>query len=110
MTNAERNSRIRSALRKLWLTWPTRTAKLKQGRKVVTGQRHRFEQQCEECREWFPQKDVDVDHIVPAGSVDDLNGFTDRLLVDHLSDLQILCKPCHKVKTQAENAARRKKK
>lgn len=50
------------------------------------------------------QKDVQVDHIIPAGSLqstDDLKGFVERLFCS-IDGLQVLCKPCHDDKTQKE--------
>lgn len=58
----------------------------------------------------YGKKDVQLDHVAPV--VDPLTGITtmdewiDRLLVDE-DGWQLLCKPCHLVKTQAENVVRR---
>ena len=41
---------------------------------------------------------VQVDHIIPAGSLrslEDIAGFVERLAVEDVNDLQVLCKPCH---------------
>lgn len=59
---------------------------------------------CAHCMNNFMQKEVQVDHIIGAGSLksfDDLPGFTRRLFCKQ-EDLQVLCKPCHHVKTQQE--------
>lgn len=67
--------------------------------------------ECAKCTKTFGRKDVQVDHIEPL--VDPAVGFTTwdnfiaRLFIG-VEGLQVLCKPCHKVKTQAENAERRK--
>jgi hypothetical protein len=53
------------------------------------------------CKGWFPQKEVEVDHIVPVGSLlsfEDIGGFVERLLCE-LDGFVVLCKQCHKVKT-----------
>ena len=95
---------IRSALRAAWNRYPAKYAVIMKGRKEVEGKRHRYELQCVECEGWFQQKDIQVDHIVPAGSLktfDDLPRFVDNLFCGP-DNLQILCKECHKIKTIAE--------
>jgi 5-methylcytosine-specific restriction endonuclease McrA len=66
--------------------------------------RQKKEYQCNECKDWFKQKDVSVDHIIPVGplrSFEDLPDFYRRLFVGP-DKLQALCKDCHNRKTQAE--------
>lgn len=94
---------IRSALRQAFSRYPVkyqakdaskRTLKHKKGRQ-------QYEYQCSHCRGWFPSKSVEVDHIVPAGSLktyEDLPGFVSRLFCE-VDGLQILCKECHVSKT-----------
>ena len=68
--------------------------------------------QCAACDGWFGTKEVEVDHIVPAGtltSFDDLPGFTERLFCE-VQRFQVLCKDCHYHKTQAEKDERVAKK
>jgi len=48
------------------------------------------------------EKNVNVDHICPAGSLNsaqDLPGFVERLFCE-IDNLQVLCEKCHNVKTQ----------
>ena len=65
---------------------------------------------CRECAELFGTKEVQVDHIDPVVSVErgftDWNDYIDRLFCS-VDNLQVLCKPCHKVKSKIENATRR---
>jgi 5-methylcytosine-specific restriction endonuclease McrA len=108
---------IRSALRVAWMRWP--------GKKPVFAAACREEfprnldgslrkkpfkfYKCAVCRSWkFKMKEVQVDHIVPVGSfkLKHINTYVNRLFCD-LSNLQVICKKCHKVKTKAENATRR---
>lgn len=61
---------------------------------------------CKGCLKLFMQKDVQVDHIVGAGSLksyEDLPGFVERLFCSK-EGLQVLCKPCHHKKTQQEKS------
>jgi 5-methylcytosine-specific restriction endonuclease McrA len=67
---------------------------------------------CAMCEEEFVAGDVQVDHIHPV--VDPSVGFIswdvyiDRMFCE-LPDLQVLCKPCHKVKTDEEKIKRKQK-
>ena len=65
---------------------------------------------CAGCRETFPRRGVQVDHIVPVVPTtgwDSFDGFIQRLFCPS-SGLQVLCKlGCHKEKTRKENAARK---
>ena len=61
---------------------------------------------CAACDNLFMQKDVQVDHIVPAGrlaSFDDLPAFCERMFCS-VDGLQVMCKECHKIKTNKEKA------
>lgn len=50
---------------------------------------------CQHCHKVFDRRQLEVDHIInkAQGGSDDL------------SNLQTLCKPCHKIKTQTESQA-----
>ena len=100
-TEARYRQFIRSALRKAWSKWPPKFAVLKNGRRIVTGKRHKYEYKCAECKKWYQQKEVQVDHKSPTGTDKDWNTFIERLFVDE-DKLQVLCKPCHAVKTAEE--------
>lgn len=65
---------------------------------------------CASCGNDFMQKEVQVDHIVPAGqlkSFEDLASFAERLFCG-ADGLQVLCTGCHKVKTDKEKEERGK--
>jgi len=102
---------IRGALRRAGMSYPSKhIAKMNSRRHKPPRKKgdHRFEYQCVHCTKWFPDKEVDVDHIIGAGSLksyEDLPGFVERLFCEPES-LQILCKPCHKVKTNEERGSR----
>ena len=110
---------IRSALRRASIKYPVKyqikaLAKRsvpiidKDGNQAVykTGKnvgqpRYVSEYNCAFCKEWFRDKDVEVDHKDEAGSLkcfDDLPGFCERLFCE-IDNLQVLCKTCHKGKT-----------
>ena len=93
---------IRSALRSAFQKW---------------GPKHEAKRQskiahntyvCAHCEGQFGNKDVEVDHIVPAGSLktfNDLPGFVERMFCE-ADGFQVLCKDCHQIKTNAERKAR----
>jgi len=62
--------------------------------------------QCEMCGAYFPRNQVEVDHIVQAGSflsVDDWQGFLQRLMVVGNDGIRILCKDtCHAAVTLSQ--------
>jgi 5-methylcytosine-specific restriction endonuclease McrA len=64
---------------------------------------------CAVCSLDFPAKDVQVDHIKPIVSVSagfkTWDDFIDKLFCE-AKNLQVLCKPCHKVKTGKERKKR----
>ncbi len=111
-TEARYFSFIRSALRLASSKYPVKfqvKADARRNKPKGAEGRHHYEFQCKECDGWFPDKEISVDHIQPAGSLkkyDDLPGFVERLFCE-ADNLQVLCNECHNVKTQAE---RKKKK
>lgn len=94
-TEAEFWGKIRSALRRISMYYkPMKEAKLK-ARRVVKNKRHKYEYKCAACNEWFKDKEVEVDHILEAGSLrsgKDLEGFVERLFAEDPNAYQILCK------------------
>jgi 5-methylcytosine-specific restriction endonuclease McrA len=106
MTESAFWSFIRSALRQKSRWWkPITQCKLK-ARRPYKGpnKRQKFEYQCKQCQQWFPDKQVNVDHITPAGTLrcaNDLPGFVERLFCE-IDGLQVLCSKCHDKKTKQE--------
>ena len=66
---------------------------------------------CAACEKLFVAKDVHVDHIEPVVSpltgFVDWNTFIERLFYCPLTNLQVLCKGCHKDKIKIERAERK---
>lgn len=66
---------------------------------------------CKGCGKYERRMNCQVDHVepvIPITGWDGLIGFTTRLFCA-VEGLQILCKPCHLLKTNAENIQRRLK-
>ena len=97
---------IRSALRQKSRWWKPITQCKMKARRPYKGpnKRQKFEYQCNVCTKWFPEKKINIDHIVPAGTLKcaaDLPGFVERLFCE-IDNLQTICTDCHNVKTQKE--------
>lgn len=95
---------IRSALRKAWLRYPNRFEILSLSRRPSKRKGLKWEYQCASCKEWFKSTDVQVDHKTPAGqlkSYDECGKFIDNLFCE-TENLNVLCKPCHQIKTKKE--------
>lgn len=107
------------ALRKVWYWSPERKAVLK------AAQLAKDTWKCAVCSrsflklEYITKKgrkrrrmDGSVDHIIPLGtqprSWTEYSSYLERLFCS-VSNLQAICSTCHKPKSKAENAARRKK-
>jgi 5-methylcytosine-specific restriction endonuclease McrA len=106
MTESAFWSFIRSTLRQKSRWWKPITQCKMESRRPYKGplKRQKFEYQCNSCKKWFPEKKINVDHIVGAGSLNcaaDLPGFVERLFCEQ-DNLQVLCEVCHNEKTQLE--------
>ena len=106
MTESAFWSFIRSGLRQKSRWWkPITQCKLNAKRPYKgPNKRQKFEYQCNGCKKWYAEKNINVDHIHPAGSLNcanDLPGFVERLFCE-TDNLQVLCSDCHNTKTQNE--------
>lgn len=91
---------LRSGLRRCYSRWPPKYEVLVDCKRPYKGEdkRRKFEYQCSDCKKYFKSTAIEVDHIVPAGSLtsfEHLPGFVERLFVGK-EGLRVLCKPCHK--------------
>jgi 5-methylcytosine-specific restriction endonuclease McrA len=112
MSEAAFWSFIRSALRQKSRWWkPISVCKLNARRDYKgINKRQKYEYQCKKCKKWHPEKQINVDHVKPAGSLncaEDLPGFVERLFCEQ-DNLQILCVSCHDKKTLKEKQAKKK--
>lgn len=112
-TDGRKKAFITSVLRSGSRRWPPKYETLNEAKteKKVNENTGRLAQhfKCAKCKKDFPQKMVEVDHIKPV--VSPAKGFTtwddfiEALYCDK-SNLQLLCKPCHLVKTKKEKKKR----
>lgn len=108
MTESAFWSFIRSALRQKSRWWKPMTVAKNKARRPYKGpfKRQKYEYQCNICKRWFSGKDVNIDHIIPAGALNcaaDLPGFVERLFCEE-EGLQCLCTKCHDEKTNSEKS------
>lgn len=102
---------IRSALRAKMRSWPPKQQSKQLAKRIYIGDnpRQKYEYQCADCKEWFKDKEIELDHIEPAGSLncyEDLPNFVEKLFCG-IDGFRCLCKPCHLRRTNEER--RRKK-
>jgi 5-methylcytosine-specific restriction endonuclease McrA len=106
MTESAFWSFIRSALRQKSRFWKPVLACKAAAKRVYRGpnKRQKFEYLCAGCGKWYQEKKINVDHIIPAGSLNcaaDLPGFVERLFCE-VNNLQVLCEKCHDKKTKTD--------
>lgn len=94
---------IRSNLRHAWSKYPVRHQVMTKAAVPYKGKdkRRKFSYRCTACTKLFKRTEVQVDHIIPCGSlkcVDDLPKFVGTLLCE-ADNLQVLCSKCHDKKT-----------
>lgn len=98
---------LRSAVRQVWMHNPVKLLKLEEAAypDMRIDTRTKWLVDCECCGEAFKKGDVQVDHIIGGHSlktIDDLPHFFNNVLNVSAAELQILCKPCHELKTYME--------
>ena len=101
---------IRSTLRNASRWWKPIAQCKADSKRVYKGTKklQKWEYQCNHCKDWFMEKEIQVDHIIECGTLtcsEDVPEFIERLFCEK-EGFQTLCKPCHQVKT---NLARKKK-
>lgn len=102
---------LRGCLRSSWSKNPIKHNLIKSQRKQITNPNPKGNKPtvwgftCTMCNENFPIKECQVDHIVPAGSLNeksDIQGFVERLLWVSDEDLRLCCKKCNMTLAHAD--------
>lgn len=112
-TKAAWLSFIRGGIRRyLWSKNPVKLEFMKERRVMIPNPSKRkgakaqvWGARCEMCNGLFPQKEIEVDHRTGEHSLreaSDIQKFVEGIVFVRKEDLAILCKPCHKIKTNAE--------
>lgn len=111
-TIAKYNSFIKSGLRSASQRWPPKYRVLSAactGPQInpKSGRIAKF-YRCNVCKDTFPAKDVEVNHIIPVVPVtgfDTWDGVIERMFCE-AEHLEVVCKPCHKKISKQENSER----
>ncbi len=109
LTEAEFSAKILSILRNGTKFWKPKMDKLIEGRRPnqSNNKRLKWENNCEQCKKWFPEKEIEVDHIIPCGGIsgddwlDKVKGWIIKAYIE-IDGFQRLCKTCHNKKTIEE--------
>jgi len=96
---------IRSGLRRMSIRWRPKNEVLAEIRRPKeNGGRSKWEYPCKTCKQWFIRAHVEVNHIIPCGSLKsfgDIGPFCQRLFCEK-DGFEILCLDCHKKLTYNE--------
>ena len=107
-TEAQYWQRIRSCLRRMSIYWKPARGALNAARipcKGAHGQKWAYI--CADCSKPYPRKQVQLDHIVPCGTLTDyahIGDFLQRLLPEDAGAYAVRCLACHQAKTNTERA------
>ena len=115
MTESQYFSKIRSILRSGFRYWKPMQLTLEAASRPSQSLNKRIkkEYQCAKCKKWYKRADVEIDHKEECGSLssyEDIVPFIQRLTKENIDAYQILCKPCHKLKTEAFRQSKKKTK
>jgi len=79
MTEAAYFAKIRSILRNGFRYWKPAMLAAEKASRPYKGENKRLkkEYQCKSCKEWFKRADVQIDHILPCGSLNNYNDIVD---------------------------------
>jgi 5-methylcytosine-specific restriction endonuclease McrA len=112
LTEAGRHAKIVGYLRSGSKWWKPKMETLRLARvgtrvNKATG-RMAMHHKCKICKEDFPSKEVQVDHITPLVGAEGFKTWDEfiGILFCEKEGMQVLCKPCHQIKTNIEKAAR----
>lgn len=105
-TESQHMGKIRSALRNISRWWkPFQVALKAASVKCNIGGRVKTLYKCSKCKRMLVRQSMEVNHIVPVGSLKsyaDLPGFCERLFVEDISLLEVVCKECHSAITSEQ--------
>jgi Zn finger protein HypA/HybF involved in hydrogenase expression len=107
-TEAKYWSVVRSSLRRSFRFWyPGQLAK--QAALIPNSKPKMYK--CAMCKKAFREKEIQIDHKVPCGtlkSYEDIPVFLKRLTPEDPKAFQVLCKECHRKKTKSHDSRKRK--
>jgi 5-methylcytosine-specific restriction endonuclease McrA len=114
-TPARKKAFIISVLRSGTRRWPPKYETLNEAKteKKINVKTGRLAQhyRCASCLEEFTASNIQVDHIIPVASIDGFStwdSFIENLFCEK-DNLQVLCVPCHAIKTKEERSENQSK-
>lgn len=102
---------LRGSLRRAWNKSPVKHSYAKKNRVKIPNPNPRGNRKevwgakCECCGHYYPEKNMQVDHINPSGKLnetEDIQGFVERLLYVTDEDIRLVCKECHQIITNMQ--------
>lgn len=97
---------LRSNIRRVWNTHPSKLTLLQESRflKATSTGRRIWHCKCSKCKKDFKMTEVEVNHKKTVGKLtaDNLGDFMTNMLIVKTDDLEIVCKECHGVITYSE--------
>lgn len=111
-TEAEHMAKIRSALRGVSRFWKPALKALEGACRPYTGANKRIkkEYQCVNCSMWYVRAKVEINHVVPCGTLkcyNDVPQFLTNMFVENSKGYEVLCKECHKLETKQQRESRK---
>jgi len=105
-TESQYFSAIRSALRQKFRFFVPLQAAKQNARRKYTGEnkQQKWEYLCSTCSNWFKEKEIEIHHKIPCGSIkslEDIAGFIERLTCEDVNGYEVMCKNCHNQETQS---------
>lgn len=106
LSEAEFFSWLLSGMRRLTKYWAPKIQKKNEGRRKSQSdnKRLKWEYSCEECLNWFPEKQIEINHIIPCGGINSfekIEGWCRRAFVEK-EGFSRLCISCHRILTNEE--------
>lgn len=102
---------LRGGLRRVWNKHPAKLALLKRKRMQIPNPNENAKKatvwgaECSVCLKIDVLKNMQIDHITPAGSIvdiSDIQGFVERLLVVSSDNLRVVCNECNSILAYAD--------
>jgi glutaredoxin len=108
-TEAAFMSYVRGGVRKsIWSRYPVKTSFMKANRIRQVNKRTGkmcYGFKCAACKEFHPQSNIEIDHLSGHNqfkTLDDASSYLKAILYVDYTDLQAMCKDCHRIKSYAE--------
>ena len=107
-TEAKYWGHLRSALRRAFRFWKPAIDALNAARiPCTTRPNQKWAYRCFDCGKYFIRKEVQIDHVIPCGTLlgpEDVARFLQRLTTEDPNGFTVRCKKCHQAKTTAERS------